>query len=193
MKKWESSPLTAAGKGLANFSTYSASASAWFSFPLKIICTAPWGRKKRSRLYATSHRKREKLKINGVFVPWHPWRRPQLRARRSSHLPSSVWSSSRRRLLHKPGTHTHKHSESHVFYLWTQFTTRVLQVEVNAWWLIYNTSFDASSALSAAASQWTSTSAEIYSMMAFTVKQLQEVLRLTLTPTLSLVYSNIRF
>ena len=35
-------PLTAAGKGLANFSTYSASASAWFSFPLKMICTAPW-------------------------------------------------------------------------------------------------------------------------------------------------------
>lgn len=36
------SPLTAAGKGLANFSTYSASASAWLSFPLKMICTAPW-------------------------------------------------------------------------------------------------------------------------------------------------------
>lgn len=34
-------PLRAAGKGLANFSTYSASASAWFSFPLKMICTAP--------------------------------------------------------------------------------------------------------------------------------------------------------
>ena len=30
-------PLTAAGNGLANLSTYSASASAWFSFPLKII------------------------------------------------------------------------------------------------------------------------------------------------------------
>lgn len=34
-------PLTAAGKGLANFCTYSASASAWFSFPLKMIWTAP--------------------------------------------------------------------------------------------------------------------------------------------------------
>lgn len=39
---WWVSPLTAAGKGLANFSTYSASASAWLSFPLKMICTAPW-------------------------------------------------------------------------------------------------------------------------------------------------------
>lgn len=47
MKKLLHVPLTAAGKGLANISTYSASASAWFSFPLKIIWTAPWGRKNK--------------------------------------------------------------------------------------------------------------------------------------------------
>lgn len=41
LKRRKSSPLTAAGKGLANFSTYSASASVWLSFPLKMIWTAP--------------------------------------------------------------------------------------------------------------------------------------------------------
>lgn len=46
-KKWLILPLTAAGKGLANFSTYSASASACFSFPLKIIWTAPWEKHKQ--------------------------------------------------------------------------------------------------------------------------------------------------
>lgn len=41
LKSWDYSPLTAAGKGLANFSTYSASASLWLSLPLKMIWTAP--------------------------------------------------------------------------------------------------------------------------------------------------------
>lgn len=41
LESWEYSPLTAAGKGLANFSTYSASASFWLSLPLKMIWTAP--------------------------------------------------------------------------------------------------------------------------------------------------------
>lgn len=41
---WETTiPLMAAGKGFANLSTYSSSASA--SFPLKMIWTAPWGQK----------------------------------------------------------------------------------------------------------------------------------------------------
>lgn len=100
---------------------YSASASAWFSFPLKMICTAPW---ERNGWYTLSNQKgakeeekeRNTNRKTRVFVPWHPWQQPQLRARRSSHLLSSVWSSSRHTLLRKPGIHTHTHHLFDPFY-----------------------------------------------------------------------------
>lgn len=100
-------PLTAAGKGLANFSTYSASCSAWLDFPLKMICTAPWEQHVREAdIYWECFKVSTDLfssfwhcecchgyKDVCVVLPWLPSRPPLQKARRSSHPLSGAWSS----------------------------------------------------------------------------------------------------
>ena len=113
-------PLIAAGKGFANLSTYSASASV--SFPLKMICTAPWEDKvrrysthtgERCLLYHSPHTAWCQWAVMAaahqwesayIYLPLPPSLPPLQSARHSLHLLLNASSSSHHRHHHRPGT-----------------------------------------------------------------------------------------